>query len=80
MRRALVLLLAALRSAGVWVNARRKAVVAFVMPGLVILAPTLLAGDVPTAGEVRVALVTCVLTALGVERISNRRPVSSGRH
>ncbi len=55
-----------------YVRRRRKAVVAFVTPGVVLLAPALYEGRVPTRAELGVALVTCVLTALGVERVRNR--------
>jgi hypothetical protein len=64
-------LIAAIRGLVAWLARRRKAVLAFVLPGLTLLAPTLLRGDLPTAAEWRIAAVTCVVTAIGVERISN---------
>lgn len=64
--------LATLRTLLAFVNARRKAVAAFVLPGLGVLAPTLLDGDLPTTGQWRSAAAICLLTAFGVERVRNR--------
>lgn len=54
-----------------WLSERRKAIVAFVLPGLVLLAPTLLSGGLPSAADWRIAAATCLLTAVGVERVGN---------
>jgi hypothetical protein len=67
------MLLRALRVLVAWLAQRRKAVLGFVLPAVTLLAPILLRGDLPTATEWRVAAVTCIVTAIGVERVSNRR-------
>lgn len=50
----------------------RKAIVAFLTPGLAMLAPTLVVGDLPTGREWLAAFAVSALVSLGVYVVPNR--------
>jgi uncharacterized membrane protein (DUF2068 family) len=55
-----------------WLAQRKKALVGFAAPGVVLLVADVSDGTLPTRGEWVAIASACVLTAFGVHRIANK--------
>lgn len=61
-----------------WLAQRKKAILGFVAPGVVLLVADVSDGSLPTAHEWETIAAACVLTALGIHQIPNKQHTPKG--